>query len=104
MYNIHDGLGKWGFHTSYSGCSQMLKRNGLDDTVTTSNRSKPQVSFSACSLLTWSPHLISREGGITGGLSSLHLAVMYNNVEILKMLTEDKRIDTSQIYSGTERQ
>ena len=83
----------------------MLKRNGLDDTVTTSNRSKPQVSFSACiSLLTGSPHLVSREGGITGGLSSLHLAVMYNNVEILKMLTEDKRIDTSQIYSGTKRQ
>ena len=33
-------------------------------------------------------------------MSSLHLAVMYNNIEILKMLTEDKRIDTSQTYSG----
>ena len=43
---------------------------------------------------------LTREGGITGGLSSLHLAVMYNNTEILRMLIDDKRIDTSQTYSG----
>ena len=76
----------------------MLKRNGFYDIVTGRHRSKPQVSFKENILHTSA--LLSREGGITGGLSSLHLAVMYNNIEILRMLIEDKRIDTSQTYSG----
>lgn len=66
-------------------------------TLAVAKCSKEMVSM-ILSLPATDPNL--KEGGITGGLSSLHLAVMYNNVEILKMLTEDKRIDTSQIYSG----
>ena len=41
----------------------MLKRNGLNDSVTTSNRSKPQVSFSDSSLLSSSLILFCQRGG-----------------------------------------
>jgi len=40
------------------------------------------------------------EGGMVGGMTALHLAVLSNNLELVKLLVADPRIDYSIQFSG----